>query len=231
MEVRLGHRSLFELSLAFVGVSREARGSVIQLLSTASAASPLHATARSKRWPSIKAGLEGIGLSAEAIGRCRQLVLQVRCGWRGGQRARGHAWVDAGCTQACCCQGGAYEACAGPHACVCRRRGRPRRRCSACARCSPTRRRGGSMAAVSALGRGPTRPLRRWHAWTSCRACCSTCRWAAGWRAPAGCKLACAGWLPLAAALVRVLGWRACWAGPALPACHPAGHHCHGRQQ
>lgn len=47
-----------------------------QLLSTASAASPLHATARSKRWPSIRAGLEGLGLGAEAIGRCRQLVLQ-----------------------------------------------------------------------------------------------------------------------------------------------------------
>ncbi|PSC69649.1 putative serine threonine-kinase GCN2 isoform B [Micractinium conductrix] len=77
VEVRLGHRALFELALAFVGVSREARGSVIQLLSTAAAASPLHATARSKRWPAIKAGLEGIGLSAEAIGRCRQLVLQA----------------------------------------------------------------------------------------------------------------------------------------------------------
>ncbi len=48
----------------------------MQLLSTASAASPLHAQARSKRWPSIRAGLEGLGLSAEAIGRCRQLVLQ-----------------------------------------------------------------------------------------------------------------------------------------------------------
>ena len=58
------------------GVSRELRGSVAQLLSTASAASPLHATARSKRWPSIRAGLEGLGLGAEAIGRCRQLVLQ-----------------------------------------------------------------------------------------------------------------------------------------------------------
>ena len=85
VEVRLGHRTLFDLALLFVGVSRELRGSVIQLLATASVASPLHATARSKRWPSIKAGLEGIGLSAEAIARCRQLVLQVRgpAGWGG----------------------------------------------------------------------------------------------------------------------------------------------------
>lgn len=93
VEVRLGHRALFELALAHVGVSRETRGSVIQLLSTAGAASPLHATARSKRWPSIKAGLEGIGLSAEAIGRCRQLVLQVSalcvCGWLGWARSAG----------------------------------------------------------------------------------------------------------------------------------------------
>jgi histidyl-tRNA synthetase len=77
VEVRLGHRALFELSLAFVGVSREARGSVVQLLATAAAASPLHAAARSRRWPAIKAGLEGIGLSPEAVGRCRQLVLQA----------------------------------------------------------------------------------------------------------------------------------------------------------
>lgn len=85
MEVRLGHRTLFDLALLFVGVSRELRGSVIQLLATASVASPLLATARSKRWPSIKAGLEGIGLYAEAIARCRQLVLQVRgpAGWGG----------------------------------------------------------------------------------------------------------------------------------------------------
>ena len=80
VEVRLGHRALFEAALLHVGVSRETRGSVVQLLSTAAGASPLHATARSKRWPSIKAGLDGIGLSAEAIGRCRQLVLQVRQG-------------------------------------------------------------------------------------------------------------------------------------------------------
>lgn len=77
VEVRVGHRALYDLALSFIGVSREARGSVVQLLSTASAASPLHATARSKRWPSIKAGLEGIGLSADAVGRCRQLVLQA----------------------------------------------------------------------------------------------------------------------------------------------------------
>lgn len=94
VEVRLGHRALFELALAFVGVSREARGSVIQLLSTAAAASPLHATARSKRWPAIKAGLEGIGLSAEAIGRCRQLVLQVR--WWGGGHDRDAGAAGAG---------------------------------------------------------------------------------------------------------------------------------------
>ena len=78
--MRLGHRALFELALAHIGVSRETRGSVVQLLSTAAGASPLHATARSRRWPAIKAGLEGIGLSAEAIGRCRQLVLQVGVG-------------------------------------------------------------------------------------------------------------------------------------------------------
>lgn len=77
VEVRLGHRALFELALAHIGVSRETRGSVVQLLATAAGASPLHATARSRRWPSIKAGLEGIGLSAEAIARCRQLVLQA----------------------------------------------------------------------------------------------------------------------------------------------------------
>lgn len=59
--MRLGHRRLFELALDFIGVSREARGSVIQLLSTAAGASPLHATARSKRWPSIKAGAQAGG--------------------------------------------------------------------------------------------------------------------------------------------------------------------------
>ena len=44
---------------------------------SAAAASPLHVQARSKRWPAIRAGLEGLGVAAEAIGRCRQLLLQV----------------------------------------------------------------------------------------------------------------------------------------------------------
>lgn len=71
VEVRLGHRRLFELALDFIGVSREARGSVIQLLSTAAGASPLHATARSKRWPSIKAGtLVAVGGRGGGRGGC-----------------------------------------------------------------------------------------------------------------------------------------------------------------
>lgn len=76
-ELRLGHRQLLELSLRFVGVAKELRAPVLQLLSTASSASPLHAQARSKRWPAIRAGLEGLGVGADAIGRCRQLLLQA----------------------------------------------------------------------------------------------------------------------------------------------------------
>lgn len=83
------------------GVSRELRGSVVQLLSTASAASPLHAQARSKRWPSIRAGLEGLGLGQEAIGRCRQLVLQ----WAGEAEVALYRWALPGagllCALAC----------------------------------------------------------------------------------------------------------------------------------
>ena len=47
VEVRLGHRRLFELALDFIGVSREARGSVIQLLSTAAGACGLFMFSRS----------------------------------------------------------------------------------------------------------------------------------------------------------------------------------------
>lgn len=81
VEVRLGHRRLFELALDFIGVSREARGSVIQLLSTAAGASPLHATARSKRWPSIKAGaclLWGWAGEAGWAGMSAQQAIWVR---------------------------------------------------------------------------------------------------------------------------------------------------------
>ena len=54
VELRVGHRQLFEAVLQWVGVPRELRGGVVQLLSTALAASPLHVQARSKRWPAIR---------------------------------------------------------------------------------------------------------------------------------------------------------------------------------
>ncbi len=59
VEVRLSNRTLFEAALAYTGASRELRSAVAQLLATASAASPLHPTARGKRWPSIRCALQG----------------------------------------------------------------------------------------------------------------------------------------------------------------------------
>ncbi len=56
LEVRLGHRALYEAALNFAA-PRELRGAVGKLLATAAAVSPLNPTARGKRWPSIRCGL------------------------------------------------------------------------------------------------------------------------------------------------------------------------------
>ena len=54
VELRVGHRQLFEAALQFVNAPRDLQPSLVQLLSTAAAASPLHEGARKKRWGPIR---------------------------------------------------------------------------------------------------------------------------------------------------------------------------------
>lgn len=49
----------------------------LRLLSTAAESSPRHPGARAKQWPSIRVGLDWLGLSPECVAACRQYVLQV----------------------------------------------------------------------------------------------------------------------------------------------------------
>lgn len=52
--------------------------SAAALLATASSHSPAHGGAeRARRWPAISAGLQGLGLSSNAVARARQLVLHL----------------------------------------------------------------------------------------------------------------------------------------------------------
>ena len=53
-EVRIGHRLLLEACLRQAEVPQELRQSLLALLSTAAACSPLSATARPRLWPSIR---------------------------------------------------------------------------------------------------------------------------------------------------------------------------------
>jgi len=77
-EVRVGHRALFDAALAHVGLPKETRAAAVQLLRpVVTGASPLHPSARQQRWPSVRAGLEGLGVGADAIGRLKQLALQA----------------------------------------------------------------------------------------------------------------------------------------------------------
>ena len=64
LEVRLGHRALYEAALRHIATPRELRGAVAKLLATAAAVSPLNPTARGRRWPSIRYGLQLVLLPA-----------------------------------------------------------------------------------------------------------------------------------------------------------------------
>ncbi|KAK9811583.1 hypothetical protein WJX72_006503 [[Myrmecia] bisecta] len=76
-EIRISHRQLLEAVILHVQIPRELRGSALQLLAAAGSTSPLHTNARSKQWPSIRVGLEGLGLDAAAVARCKQFVLAI----------------------------------------------------------------------------------------------------------------------------------------------------------
>ncbi len=88
-EVRLSHRALLEATVASLALPKEGAASAMALLSTATSASPAHPGARDKGWPSIRAGLDGLGLDAGPVSRCRQCVLQLP----GGER-REQLWVQ-----------------------------------------------------------------------------------------------------------------------------------------
>ncbi|KIZ01806.1 putative serine/threonine-protein kinase GCN2 [Monoraphidium neglectum] len=76
-EVRLNHRVIRQAAIAALAVPRETLPSALLLLGTAAPASPAHPDARAKLWPSIRAGLDGLGLDSEPVSRCRRCVLQV----------------------------------------------------------------------------------------------------------------------------------------------------------
>uniref|UniRef100_A0A061SEW0 Eukaryotic translation initiation factor 2-alpha kinase 4 n=1 Tax=Tetraselmis sp. GSL018 TaxID=582737 RepID=A0A061SEW0_9CHLO len=75
-QVRLGHCALLQLALQFISPAKEQRTSVMELLvNQAGAVCPLAPDARSRRWPSVKVALEGLGLSSAAIKRARQMLV------------------------------------------------------------------------------------------------------------------------------------------------------------
>lgn len=75
-EVRLSHRALADAAMSNAGISRDLRPAALQLLTSAVNCSPLHTDARAKKWPAMRAGLEGLGVARESIDRCKRFVLQ-----------------------------------------------------------------------------------------------------------------------------------------------------------
>jgi hypothetical protein len=73
----LNPRVIRQAAIAALAVPRETLPSALLLLGTAAPASPAHPDARAKLWPSIRAGLDGLGLDSEPVSRCRRCVLQV----------------------------------------------------------------------------------------------------------------------------------------------------------
>ena len=74
-EIRIGHRELFELVFQFMGISKDLRPSVVQLLSAAASISPLDREARNRKFPSIRIGLEGVRVSEDSIKKCKDILL------------------------------------------------------------------------------------------------------------------------------------------------------------
>lgn len=66
-EIRLSHRDLVQAAVASLYLTKELLPSCMQLLQTAAAASPAHLDARAKIWPSIRAGLVGLGVSSKVL--------------------------------------------------------------------------------------------------------------------------------------------------------------------
>jgi hypothetical protein len=75
-EVRLGHSGLLELCLSHVlgmdgsRLPRDARLGALQMMSTAAVASPVHATARSQRWPPIRRVLRTLSSCCPSVSMC-----------------------------------------------------------------------------------------------------------------------------------------------------------------
>ncbi|KAI8469455.1 MAG: hypothetical protein J3K34DRAFT_459347 [Monoraphidium minutum] len=96
-EVRLNHRVIRAAAIAALAVPRETLPNALNLLSTAAAASPAHPDARGGAWPSIRAGLDGLGLDSDPVpGRLRDALPRLRSFLRDAAPPKGAAAAARG---------------------------------------------------------------------------------------------------------------------------------------